>query len=139
MIFCSSRLNAKPGRKLLHNALPIASPRIPLDTGKEIAMILVRMVFQAKFSTAGKAVEEMKQMMERSRGMAKPGMRARILTDLSGPFDTVVHEMEFESLAEWEKFRTEMFSNPDSPQMQSSGPPPFEGGRAEFYTIEASY
>lgn len=41
------------------------------------------------------------------------GGRARILTDLSGPSNTVVQEIEVESLAAWERQRAEVFSRPD--------------------------
>ncbi len=99
-------------------------------------MILVRMVFQTKWGQAQPVVDEMKRMAEKSRGRMKHPMHGRILTDLSGPFHTVVQEMEFESLAEWEKARAEMFSSPEMQDMQSQEIP-FEGGRAEFYTIEA--
>ena len=66
-------------------------------------------------------------------------MRVRILTDLSGLFDTVVQEMEVESLAEWERLRAEIFSNPDFQQSQASGELPFESGRTKFYTIEGTF
>ena len=42
---------------------------------------------------------------EIARTMVGPNVRVRILTDLSGPFDTVVQEIEVESLAEWERLR----------------------------------
>jgi hypothetical protein len=57
---------------------------------------------------------------------------------LSGPFDTVVQEIEVESLAEWERVRAAMFSDPEFTERPSSGESPFEGGRTEFYTIEAT-
>ncbi len=63
----------------------------------------------------------------------------RVLTDLSGPFDTVVQEFEVESLAEWERRRAQMFSSPEFEQaMDGVEENPFVSGRAEFYTIEAT-
>jgi hypothetical protein len=101
-------------------------------------MILVRQVFQAKFGHAQQVVAMFKQnadMMQRITGGVGHG---RILTDLSGSFDTVVQEIEVESLAEWERMRSRIFSDPEFQQMQGAGEPPFVAGRAEFYTIEAT-
>ncbi|HYN88061.1 MAG TPA: hypothetical protein VER55_06005 [Ardenticatenaceae bacterium] len=101
-------------------------------------MILVRNIFQAKFGKAGEVAQGMAQM---ARGMMPgggvPPMRWRILTDLSsGPFDTVVMETVHNSLAEFEQWRTAVFASPDFQQDQE-GEPPFIGGRAEIFTIEA--
>jgi hypothetical protein len=63
----------------------------------------------------------------------------RILTDLSGPFHTVVQEIELDSLAAWEKLRTEIFANPEFQESQASGENPFESGRTEFYTLEGTF
>lgn len=103
-------------------------------------MILVRMVFQAKWGKAGevaKRFEEGKELMQRVLGQ---DVRMRILTDLSGPFDTVVQEFEVESLAEWERRRAKIFSSPEFQQAQESMPEnPFVSGRTELYTIEAEF
>jgi hypothetical protein len=72
-------------------------------------------------------------MMQRILGHDVHG---RILTDLSGPFDTIVQELEVESLAEWERIRAAMFNNPELQEAQASGENPFESGLTEFYTIE---
>ena len=101
-------------------------------------MILVRQVFQVKWGQTQHVVDGMKQnvaMMHRISGGAG---RARILTDLSGPFHTVVQEIEVQSLAVWESMRTKMFGDPEFHQLQSVGENPFESGRVEFYTIEAA-
>jgi len=63
----------------------------------------------------------------------------RILTDLSGPFNTDVQEMEVESLAAWEKFRTGLFNNPEFQEQRDNTPTSIESGCAEFYTLEAFY
>jgi hypothetical protein len=61
-------------------------------------------------------------MMEQSGQANSEGeVRARILADLTGRFDTIVFEMEAESLAEFERRRSEMFADPqyqqDAPKM----------------------
>jgi hypothetical protein len=63
--------------------------------------------------------------------------RVRILTDLSGPFNTVVEEIEVASLADWERQRAALFADPEFQQSQAVSDLPFESGRMEFYTIEA--
>lgn len=97
-------------------------------------MILVRNVFQAK---PGKGGELAKSMLEASAGGAPS--RWRVLTDLtSGPFDTVVLETEFESLAEWEQARMRMFSDPAFIEGSQLYGELVQSGHAELYTIEGS-
>ena len=102
-------------------------------------MILVRFVCQAKFGKAGEVVEGFKQSAEISRTLVGLHVRARLLTDLSGPFDTVIQELEVESLAEWERLRGVLFSNPQFQEAEASLPDVIESGQAEFYTIEATW
>jgi hypothetical protein len=105
-------------------------------------MIVVRYVFQAKWGKAGEAAQEMAKMFkkaqERMSMVVGSQVRTRILTDLSGSFDTVVQEMEFPSLAVWEKARAAMFAS-DEFQEQQMGENPFVSGRAELYTLEAEF
>ena len=102
-------------------------------------MILARMVFQAKWGKAGEVAESFKQNAEIMRRLFGSNVSVRILTDLSGPFDTVVQEMAFESLAEWERFRAALFTNPEFQQLQGRSESPFRSGDLEFYTIEATF
>ena len=102
-------------------------------------MVLVRFVFQAEFGTAGKVVEQFKEYTKSAGGFLGPDVRVRFLTDLSGPFDTVVQEIEVESLAHWEKLRTEMFASSELEEAEEAMEVPFTSGHAEFYTIEGTY
>lgn len=103
-------------------------------------MIVVRFVFQAEFGKAGEVVEGFKGMIDRMKQMTGPEVKFRLLTDLSGPFDTVVQEIELESLAEWERIRAKMFSESDTQDSNDEGNRmPFVGGRTEFYTLEGSF
>lgn len=102
-------------------------------------MIVVRFVFQARWGQAGKAVEDFSQGVEMMKRVAGPNAKIRFLTDLSGLFDTVVQEMELESLAEWERVREAIFTDPEFQEMQSTSENPFVSGRTEFYTLEASF
>ena len=103
-------------------------------------MILVRFVFQAKFGKAGEVAEEFAKNAKMMSKLVGSNVHGRILTDLSGPFDTIVQELEVESLAEWEKLRAAMFANEDFREAQAAlTESPFESGRAEFYTIETTF
>ncbi len=100
-------------------------------------MIVVRMVFQAKFGKGGEVVAQFKRGQERIHEIIGDRARARLLTDLSGQFDTVVQEVEVESLAEWERIRATLFSDPRFREMQPSAPGLIEGGRMEYYNLES--
>ncbi len=101
-------------------------------------MVLVRLVLQTKWGKAQEVVDGFKQSAEMMRRVAGPNMRARVLTDLSGPFHTVVEEIEVESLAEWERLRSAIFADPEYQQLEAESEQPLESGRTEFYTIEAT-
>jgi len=100
-------------------------------------MILVRTVMQAKFGRGGELAalfaETNRQLMEE---VGVQG-RWRVLTDLSGTFDTVVLEGEAENLAEWERVRTAMFQAPSFRESMARSQELIESGRNELYTIEA--
>ena len=97
-------------------------------------MILVRYVFQAKWGMVGEVVAVFK---ESQKILGEQFGRSRVLTDLSGPLMTVVQEIEVESLAEWERRRSEIYSRPRYQELQVRAAALIESGRAEFYTIEA--
>ena len=99
-------------------------------------MILLRNVFQAK---PGRAHELAQMMAEGTRRRPNPagGPRAwRVLTDLTGPFDTVVLEVELESVAEWEQGRRAMFASPEFQADFARNAELIVSGRNELYTIE---
>ena len=97
-------------------------------------MILVRLVFQAKFGKAGELANQFKtgtrQIGERYGG------RSRVLTDLSGQFDTVVLEIEAENLAQWERNRSEVFASPEFRETFARTSELIQSGKTEFFTIE---
>ncbi len=102
-------------------------------------MIVVRFVFQAKSGKAEEVVKGFKESAEMMQRIAGPDAKVRLLTDLSGPFDTVVQEVELESLASWELLREKIFSDPEFQQAQDAGESPIPSGRTEFYTLEAAF
>lgn len=102
-------------------------------------MIVVRTVFQTKWGKAQEVADRLIQSADAMGSQLGSVKRARIMTDLSGPFHTVVQELELESLAEWEKLRSAMFSAPEFQQNQFSIDEYLEGGSTEYYTLEKSY
>ena len=94
-------------------------------------MILVRNVFQAKYGRGDELVQLIK---EAQPILAKYGMgRQRILTDLAGPFFTVVMEIEAEDLADYERSR-EAFADPEFGSWFERMTEFVESGSREFFT-----
>jgi hypothetical protein len=102
-------------------------------------MVLVRMIFQLKNGRAHETVAAMKQAEPMVRDIMRLAAPMRLLTDLSGRWDTVVQEMVFENLADAEQGRTRLCTAPRFHQLQASDPhlrDSIESGYTEFYTIE---
>jgi hypothetical protein len=95
-------------------------------------MILVRGVFQAKYGKGGDLVALFKE----ARQTWRQAYAERILTDVSGPFFTVVVETNVESLAEWERRGAEIFAQPEFGDWFARMEALVESGRREFYNIE---
>jgi hypothetical protein len=93
-------------------------------------MVLVRTVFQVREGHIRDLVEMMKQVTQ-----AEPN-RPRILTDLSGPINTMVLEMRHESLAAAEQFRAELFQRQSFHAGQEQMNDWVVSGANELYTIE---
>jgi hypothetical protein len=105
-------------------------------------MIIVRMVFQASYGKGGElataSAAAMKQVVAASGG----DHRWRVMTDLSGPFDTVVQEIEVASLAEWESIRTGLFSAVEFREalaaVMAATHALTVSGSTEYWTVEAA-
>ena len=102
-------------------------------------MIIVRDVFQAKFGRGDELVQAYKEMFTQMEGEPGALRGARLLTDLSGTFFTVVLELEFESLAAWEEFRRQLFTRPEFAESFARSADAIESGRADLYTLEAEW
>ncbi len=102
-------------------------------------MLLVRQVFQAKYGRGDDLValfQEARDRLRTSRTGAQGDDRSwRLLTDASGPFFTVVTEVEVESLADWEGSFRESMSRPWMGEWFGRMMPLVESGSREFYTI----
>ena len=95
-------------------------------------MIVIRNVFQAKFGKADELVALFKEMKD-----LMPVAQSRILTDVAGPFFTVVMELEVESLSEWEQTLAETFGSEEFEEAFAKTVPLTESGRREIYAIQA--
>jgi hypothetical protein len=95
-------------------------------------MIIVRDVFQAKYGKGGELVSLLKEAQQ-----DMPQSYRRILSDASGPFFTIVTEVEAANLADWESLIQEVFANPKFGEWFARMTPLVESGRREFYNVEA--
>jgi len=94
-------------------------------------MIVVRGVFQAKY---GKG-DELVQLMKESN-MIWPNQREfRMMTDLSGPFFTVITEADYESLSAWEADIQKYFGDDRFSSWFERMVPLVESGSREFYNL----
>lgn len=96
-------------------------------------MFVVRDVFQAKYGRGNELVTLLKEFFP------KVGQDRvyRILTDASGPFFTVVTEVEASSLDEWEQMVAKVFALPEFGEWFDRMMPLVESGRREFYHLES--
>lgn len=93
-------------------------------------MILVRDVFQLKFGKAREAVAAWKDM----RRYGNMGSM-RILTDLVGPYYTLVLESTFNSLPEWEQQGRKIMGDPEWRKQYENILPLVESGHREVFNI----
>lgn len=96
-------------------------------------MLVVRDIFQAKYGRGNELVALFKETFP---GLG-PDRTYRILTDASGPFFTVVTEVEVSSLADWEQLTVQIFGMPEFSEWFNRMLPLVESGRREFYHLES--
>jgi hypothetical protein len=98
-------------------------------------MILVRNTFQVKFGQMKNALALMK---EGEAVMKAAGYKPqRLLTDVTGPFYTLVLEAEYESLADLERSGAEMMKVPAWRDWYAKFCGFVDSGRREIFTIVA--
>jgi hypothetical protein len=98
---------------------------------EETEMILVRGVFHAKY---GKG-DELVQLLKEGNSMWPSSSIARIMTDLSGPFFTVISEAEYDSFNAWEAEAQVVFSDSRFAAWFERMVPLVESGSREFYNL----
>jgi len=96
-------------------------------------MIVVRNVFQLKFGKAREAKEAMKTMIAVNRKMGF-GNETRVLTDVTGPFYTLVLELTFPSLAELER-EQEMMGDASWKDAYAKFVPLVRSGHREVFNV----
>jgi hypothetical protein len=96
-------------------------------------MILVREVFQLKFGKAKDAKALIKEgaAIEKKHG----GGPSRFLTDVTGPYYTLVMESTFNGLADFEKSIKEVMADKDWSKWYQKFIPLIESGHREIFTI----
>ncbi|HCA78450.1 MAG TPA: hypothetical protein DEP53_01815 [Bacteroidetes bacterium] len=96
-------------------------------------MILVRNIFQLKF---GKAREAKALIKESEALMKQHGSHpTRYLTDLTGPYYTLVMETTYESLTALEKSQSETMGTKDFSDWYQRFTPLVESGHREIFSV----
>jgi hypothetical protein len=98
-------------------------------------MILVRNIFRCRFGKGG----EVAQLILATKDQWGPVGRLpmRVLTDLSGPFDTVVTETVIESIDAYNRLLQERFADTDVARLLAPLGDLVESGWREYFTIAA--
>ncbi len=98
-------------------------------------MILVRNSFRVKFGKMKDALALMKEGEKAMKAITQKPQR--MLTDVTGEFYTLVLEIEYESLAEFEKVGAEMMKASGWKEWYQKIGALMETGRREIYTVVA--
>ena len=94
-------------------------------------MILVREIFQIKFGKMKEVKEVWKQMMKLMPAENKP----RVLTDLTGPYYTLVMENTHKDLSAFEADMRREMGGSDFGALYQKFIPLVDSGRREIFTI----
>ena len=98
-------------------------------------MLVARQVFRAKYGRGDELVALFQEFNARMQEVGGTAPRFRILTDATGPFFTVVTEVEVESFAAWEGSFRESMARPWIGEWFGRMMPLVESGSREFYNI----
>jgi hypothetical protein len=101
-------------------------------------MIVVRNVFQLKFGKAREAVALMKESLAiQKRVMSGLEYSTRVLTDVTGPFYTLVLEVSVPDLATFESNAPRLFGDPEWQANYQKVAPLVKSGSREVFSIVA--
>ena len=99
-------------------------------------MIVVRNVFQLKFGKAREATALMKEGLAIQRKVITGvEFSTRLLTDVTGPFYTLVLELTVPNLATFESYAPRLFGDKDWQANYQKVAPLVESGYREVFTI----
>jgi hypothetical protein len=98
-------------------------------------MVLVRNVFRLKFGKAREAVAFMKESVVEMKRLGYGDAPPRLLTDLTGPYYTLVMETAFPSLASMEQTVSKVMGDKQWQASYQKFVPLVESGYREIFTI----
>jgi hypothetical protein len=101
-------------------------------------MVIVRNVFRLKFGKTKEALAVMKEGLAiQQRVLSDVEFSTRVLTDVTGPFYTVVLELTAPSLAAFEANTPRLFANSDWQANYQKMTPLVESGYREVFSVIA--
>jgi hypothetical protein len=98
-------------------------------------MIVVRNIFKLKFGSSRDAVALWKQGLALAEGEGLSAGSTRLLTDLVGPFYTLVMESTHESLGEYERSAKRLMESSAWKSWYAKVVPLTEGGYREVFVV----
>jgi hypothetical protein len=103
-------------------------------------VIIVRTVFQGSYGKGGELAAAQTAAAKQFIAELGGDHRWKVMSDLSGPFDTVVMEVEVASLAEWESMRSRLFASAAFREAMAATMAAARAltvsGRTEYWTVE---
>jgi hypothetical protein len=99
-------------------------------------MIVIRNVFQLKFGKAREAIALMKEGLAiQKRAVTGMDFSTRMLTDVTGPFYTLVLELTLSNMSTFEAYAPKLFGDKDWQAYYQKLAPLVESGHREIFTI----
>ena len=99
-------------------------------------MIVIRNVFRLKYGKAREAVPLVKEALAiQKRALTGVEFSTRVLTDVTGPFYTLVLELTVPNLASFESYAPRLFADKDSLANYQKMTPLVESGYREVFSI----
>jgi hypothetical protein len=97
-------------------------------------MIVVRNTFRIKFGQAKPAIAAFKEILALNAKLGV-GAKSRLLSDLTGPSYTLLFEMEFASLGDWENQSMKIMGSDAWRATYDRFVPYAEGGSREIFNV----
>jgi hypothetical protein len=116
-------------RGSLYSALPPTKP--------EAEMIVIRDVFRLKFGKTREALAAFKMVGDHLTAQGRMPSSSRVLTDLVGPYYTLVLEMTAAGLGEYEQESQRVMQDPEWRTLYQKFTPFVESGYREIFSIVA--
>lgn len=98
-------------------------------------MIVVRYVFHVKWGSIDEVASVFKSQISLFERILGGKHNVRLMTDLTGTFFTLVEEIDFKSVEEWEELRPKIFADPEFQKSMASISHLIESGSTELYTL----